>query len=123
MRAKPISWYLGTLTEEQEDRVLLGKMIPGGYHQPCLVGLAHRDAPFSAWDKNRGPGCTPWGGTISDVFFRAGRLNRLNHVELAYDYLCGRYGPGRVNAMIRNRILRNRATRTLGAPRDVEATV
>ena len=99
-----IGHYLLTLTPEQEDRALTGKMRPGCYDEvqdigPCLVGTAqcirrhtehvhvHNWPPFSI--------------VVS------------TSVEGHYDSLCHRFGPARVNAAIRTRILANQARRAL----------
>lgn len=127
MQVKPISAYLAILTPAQEDVILGGHMHPGNYTAPCLVGLANRD--IDGWS---GGVSMPWFQAIRDEldrftyahdfrlpYERLRKLSRLGKTELAFDYLCDKYGDDRVGAMIRNRILRNQLRRTLTAPIEV----
>jgi hypothetical protein len=115
MRAKPISWYLGTLTEEQEDRLLTKEIFPGCYVKtmdgafgPCLVGTACDAERFGVLS-------IPFLHTPNAYLARCtstpARELRATTPEAGYDHLCAKHGVGRVNAMIRNRIIANRAKR------------
>lgn len=103
-----IGHFLLSLTTAQEDRVLTGRLRRGssdcrdpgnGYRfkdgSGCLLGIVYdMDAEMLSWGWPMSP--------------RA-------HKPLwwYYDALCDRFGAPRVNAAIRNRILSNRAWRTL----------
>ena len=108
-----IGHYLLTLTPEQEDRVLTTPMdTPMNLRAtvPCLVqvavgrerGVAVSDLLNIMW---------PRGSICADQEYVTGR----------YDAVVCRFGAARVNAAIRNRILANRARRTLAPARATAA--
>ena len=97
--------YLGKLFPAQEDVILTTPFQGGNFRVfdpvaiPCLVEVAH-------------------------VVGLQGEHRRLLHtfdefggVPRRYDSLCIRFGEARVNAAIRNRVLRNRAQRVLAGVR------
>jgi hypothetical protein len=104
-----IGHYLLTLTAEQEDRVLTQTLTPGPYYldgECCLIGTvndARRTYPAQfSWDVH-----VAWAERY-DVVLRDG-----GHLGCLYDEFCERFTAKRINAAIRNRILSNRARRTL----------
>ena len=102
-----IGRYLESLTPEQEDRVLTEHL--------------------GATDNYiRSDGCRCLMGVTQDAFrlpneniarFRAADANMCSFeraiIGIAFDDLCKRFGEPRVNAVIRNRVLANRARRML----------
>lgn len=108
-----IGHYLLTLTEEQEDRVLTMRMgiarayVDGENQCGCLKGTVHgldrkraMTDPVGWWPQH-------WSKRLLTA------LPGTDVVGIRYDDLCERFGTDRVNAAIRNRILNNRARRTL----------
>jgi hypothetical protein len=113
-----IGHYLLTLTEEQEDRVLTTHMSPGHLVRDngtrCLLGV-----------------CEDWRIVIDEADGRSDYVGteqrlrliqwpvygdveeRWRSVPWRFDLLCRRFSMKRINAAIRNRILSNRARRTL----------
>lgn len=106
-----IGHYLLSLTPEQEDRVLTKHFEPmlefyrdglatrefiGG--PSCLVGTATNGTDVIGVQQGE------WGHTAASHRPIPG---------VRYEWLVGRFGLARVNAAIRNRILANRARRTL----------
>ncbi len=85
-----IARYLATLTPEAAERVLLEPFGPveRGLHTSCLVMVA-----------------TDPGLPLPDWFSRS--LEAL--AGMHYEWLCQRFGMERVNAAIRQRVLRNLA--------------
>jgi hypothetical protein len=133
-----IGHFLLSLTPREEGRVLTRQMlpfVPGKWEESCLMqtiiggGIrateatqygpvalkGYRVAPFPARQRRAMPkhwqGPTPqWAG------YRA-----YHTVGIAgqYDHLCFRFGHERINAAIRNRVLRNQARRALAGVREV----
>src|SRR6266576_7233850 len=108
-----IGHYLLTLTAEQEDRVLTvafgpvyGDAFLEANYDGCLMCAVNN---FRQW----GPGCV----LDLDETGQVAR-NRSREPGYVYEDLCERFGGSRVNAAIRNRILSNRARRTLLRARD-----
>ena len=106
-----IGHYLVTLTPEQEARVLMGKMRPGSYDEceetgPCLVGTAQGPGVWLHEFVHYWPFNVPYD------------MSLMWAVESQYDNLCRRFGIGRVNAAIRNRILSNQAWWALSQQRE-----
>jgi hypothetical protein len=112
-----IGHYLLTLTADQEDRILTQHMVPGRKaSEPrsrakymmddggrCLLGTAH-----DAWWE-----VAQWGFRSRMRFFS--QWLGLG-VGDRFDDLCHRFGTARINTLIRNRVLSNRARRTLQSP-------
>lgn len=112
-----IGHYLLTLTAEQEDRVLTGKMAPARHYVDeddpecgCLMGVVHgydrdeagRNSALRGYRfKTRPDGYFMFTFVYGDV------------VGIQYDVLCERFGTERINGAIRNRILKNKAWRAL----------
>ena len=96
-----IGHYLGTLSTEQEDRVLTTAMRCGNalswedHELQCLVSTAIPGARAATLGAIYRP-------SVKDFSMVANLL--AEH----YDGLCCRFGERRVNAAIRNRILTNR---------------
>ena len=101
-----IGKWLATITTEMEDRLLTNEFHDDGDWCACMVGTA-----FGATRKYGGvlhvPDREEWGRPLR---YDAG---------MRYEYLRIRFGLERLNAAIRNRILSNRARRTMTAPREV----
>ena len=104
-----IGHYLGTLTQEQEDRVLTSRLAQA----PCFV---------------RADGCRCLVGVAEDMgwqargFPRSGIARDIGKVGIRFDCLCERFGEPRINSAIRNRILSNRANRALAGVRELVET-
>lgn len=104
-----IGHYLLTLSKEQEDRVLTETFVPYPVFPPitnerCLVDAADGlGAGMTRVLDGQGTWFTrqPW------------QLRPDIWVGDRYDALCRRFKTSRTNAAIRNRILSNRARRTL----------
>lgn len=104
-----IGHYLLTLSEEQEDRVLTETLVPYPVIPPitterCLVDVADcLGAGMTRVLEAHVSYCTrqPW------------QLRPDIWVGDRYDALCRRFKTSRTNTAIRNRILSNRARRTL----------
>lgn len=98
-----IGHYLLTLTAEQEDRVLTRPF--GGMFEKdlgtcrCLVWTALGHAP--SWDGDDMEGAKPYGRNV------------CSGPAYHFEDLVTRFGDRRIQAAIRNRILSNRARRTL----------
>lgn len=112
--------YLLTLTEAQEDRVLMRHVQPGPYCAGCLIGVAN-DAPGAGvfWSEHGDQWQRRHDQPIPGQHLGVGGARRWNgdRLGIRYDYLCKRFGVERMNAAIRNRILSNRARRVLsGVP-------
>jgi hypothetical protein len=95
-----IGRYLRTLTDEQLDRVLTGKMRPRSYipidHSgPCLVGAACGIRTPEDYVTSR---------ELTAHF--ESRWGAFQSVETRYDALCLRFGLERANAAIRERAVR-----------------
>lgn len=100
-----IGHYLLTLTQEQEDRVLTQSFSGhlGGGKTVCLVQVAEQiESPYAAEDHL-------FRGSIKDCSECDAHASPAER----YDCLCVRFGEGRVNGAIRNRILANQARREL----------
>lgn len=111
--AGEIGRYLACLTPAQEDRVLTQRMA----HAPHYI---------------REDGCRCLRGTAEDWQLRRFTVSSgytdlpqptdpvrncpSNWSGRVYDLLCLRFGAERINQAVRNRVLRNRARRTLTAP-------
>ena len=105
-----IGHYLLQLTPAQEDRVLTTKLAHAPWYTRndgcrCLVGTVEDlSSGWShlAFDNIVGP--CPW------------RQPGETSVGTEFDQLCMRFGEERVNRVIRERILTNKARRTLTQP-------
>lgn len=111
-----IGHYLLSLTPEQENRLLTLTFEPIGH---LGVNNCARCMVLTAMDRVVGAsatGLTPYEDydTRRDAMFISPGWR--------YEYACDRFGTERVNAAIRNRILSNRARRTL-APASRENVV
>ena len=113
-----IGHYLLTLTEEQEDRVLtraIGPMLDADAPARQTVGCLMCAITDRTWN---------WGGECVLDRNERGEVRAVaREPGYAYEWLCARFGAPRVNAAIRNRILSNRARRTLGASRETPVGV
>ena len=93
-----VNHFLLTLTEEQEDRVLTGRLSPGEWSRQdgsrCLMGAVNPTT-------NHLFTCGGWRGDYQLC------------IPVRYDNLCRRFGSPRVNNAIRARILANRLRRAL----------
>lgn len=123
-----IGHYLLALDREAEDRILTTRLSPGAYYhrresvwldkrrtiefaiQPgdrCLVGAA---ANWSDGTRGLAPQfveVATWASDTCDTDIM---------VEEQYDGLCERFGPERINRVIRQRILMNRFWREMMVP-------
>jgi len=98
--------YLASLTPVQEDRVLVRKLCPKFFatgdtidSPGCLIGAVH--------------GATKRHMTWLSPIGSACKEDANLGIGLRFNRLCAKYGVERTGAMIRNRILRNRAARAL----------
>lgn len=120
-----IGHYLLTLCPEAEDAILTGRLEPGSYgieDVRCLVGWA-----CDATEKNTPNGDlldgdagrpehahTQWRWREPDPYFPGNMRTRFGaSIEERFDDLCERFGTERIGRLIRDRILANRARRTL----------
>lgn len=104
-----IGRWLSLLSPEQEDRVLTGKMWPGQYTSPCLVGVVGYDVDTVRMVKRLGA------AVVGTCLARHSGSDGL--VEIRYDRLCLRFSVPRINTAVRSRILRNRLRRELAGVR------
>lgn len=104
-----VGHFLNVLGPEAETRLLTEPLAPVEYvgqGQRCVVGCAF-DLRWVGKELYPCPETLPtlWRGSL-DL-----------SVENRYDELCHRFGTARVNAAVRDRILRNQLYRTLGRKR------
>lgn len=107
-----IGHYLLTLTEVEEDRVLLNtfgpiRPRPAGQDSPCLCLLIGRP-----YESSRGVLESELYGDRNRTTHH-GRHCRSRMPGHVYEDVCRRFGAPRVNAAIRARILENRLWRAL----------
>lgn len=103
-----VGHFVNTLSPEEEDRVLESKLSVGTFKlgadgSRCLIAAAYPPSGDRIYFSE--PRLTSWSAWG----------NRTLYLEDRFDCLCDRFGIVRIAALVRNRILSNRARRTLHA--------
>lgn len=114
-----IGHFLGTLTKKQEDRVLTEKLARAPNYITadgcrCLLGVT-ANIGFDGFREGRDQDVmdrAKWPGFARPAFLATWPRGPAV-VGARFDQLVSRFGPERINAAIRNRILSNRARRVL----------